>query len=493
MATATPDLDDIDLSAGMVPHPPTHPAGRVTAFDEETGLPIVKRHTRVERTPHSVSVERETVEKGPAKHAETGRDILHGSKDRATLVNLAKKHASALESGLKEAAQSVPGAHFDAVRSEKTPERMTEKIEKENQPVETIPDILAGRIKVDTPEAHHGAVNAIKQRFNVIRDQDEFDKGDEQTGYRVHKLQVKMSPELSAEVHVVPKEIAAVNDKQHDAYDKMREAALDAKNINDGAMEKFEERNDENGGKVEAEKSDETDSRIARDGQDGTGQSGNGAREGRASGLDHSAAEPQATGNDKRPAPDETVRRESNKLDSRPVSEGLKALKLGDHVTLPDGRSATVAYVPGKNSQIPTYRFTTPDGKTVNLRAKQVESGVKPADSNAPDNAKGDVLVDLDKTLAFTHGPQFSTHIGAPEPAMVKRIKQDIADGKKVKIFTARVANDPDGKVRDAIQRWAKKHIGADLEVTDKKDQSAGTILDDKAKHVDANTGKVRA
>lgn len=36
------ETEDLDLSAGMVPH---HPAGEITAFDHETGLPIVRRKT----------------------------------------------------------------------------------------------------------------------------------------------------------------------------------------------------------------------------------------------------------------------------------------------------------------------------------------------------------------------------------------------------------------------------------------------------------------
>lgn len=473
----------VDISAGLRPrsksHPPTHPAGRVTAFDEETGLPIVKRHTRVERTPHSVSVERETVEKAPAKHAETGRDILHGSKDRATLVNLAKKHASSLESGLKEVAKSVPGAHFDAVRSEKTPERLTEKIEKENQPVETIPDILAGRIKVDTPEAHRRAANAIQQHFDVVRDRDEFDKGDEQTGYRVHKLQVRMSPELSAEVHIVPKEIAAVNDQQHDAYDKMREAALEAKELNDGAMEKFEDRNGENGGKVEAEKSDAEKSSPEgsqtslapsdsdRGGAESSGTSSNGM---------------SSAGNGSR----SVASRDSgpSQRDSGTQPNGnAGTLKVGDHVTLPDGRSATVAYVPGKNSQIPTYRFTTSDGKTVNLRAKQVENGVKPADKG------GYVAVDFDGTLAKQMLDK--SKLGPPVPKMLERVKRMLKNGEDVRILTAKIdgANGPEMKKK--IEDWCRKYIGQVLPVTNRKDEHVKAIFDDRAVQVARNDGTI--
>src|SRR5579885_3196375 len=178
-----------------------------------------------------------------AQDDESGRDILHKSTDRDSLVEQAKDAAPELEAKLKRIIKGIAGVNFDAVRDQKTPERLTEKIEKEDQPVHTIPDILTARLIVDTPEARDAAVNAIKQNFDVIREEDEFEDGNEQTGYRVHKLQVQVTPELSAEIHIVPKEVAKVNEEQHDAYERRRDAALEAKEANDGAMEKFEQRN----------------------------------------------------------------------------------------------------------------------------------------------------------------------------------------------------------------------------------------------------------
>lgn len=64
------------------------------------------------------------------------------------------------------------------------------------------------------------------------------------------------------------------------------------------------------------------------------------------------------------------------------ASEKSGAFKVGDKVTLPDGTGATVAYVPSKNSQLPTYRFKTDDGKTRELRTSQM-GRVKPAEESA--------------------------------------------------------------------------------------------------------------
>ena len=200
-------------------------------FDESTAVPL--NHPK------------------PYKHPATGRDILHRSTDRGELVRHAKAHAQQFEDGLKAATRGISGAKFDAVRAEKDPNRIDEKIKDEGQPIHTIPDILAGRIGVDTRDAHDRTVAAVKSHFKVIRDEDEFEKGAPPTHYRVHKLQAQVTPQLSAEVHIVPREVLEANDKQHDVYEDARDADLDgkeataakkerqAKVINDAAMAKF--------------------------------------------------------------------------------------------------------------------------------------------------------------------------------------------------------------------------------------------------------------
>jgi len=110
----------------------------------------------------------------------------------------------------------------------------------------------------------------------------------------------------------------------------------------------------------------------------------------------------------------------------------------------------------------------------------------------------GYILVDLDGTLArFT---QCGTeHIGKPIPAMVKRVKQWLAEGKEVRIFTARMAGHllrdlKTGEIIDAltpIEQWCKKHIGQVLPVTNVKDYGMIALYDDRAIQVEMNTGRL--
>ena len=102
--------------------------------------------------------------------------------------------------------------------------------------------------------------------------------------------------------------------------------------------------------------------------------------------------------------------------------------------------------------------------------------------------------VDLDGTLAYYDHFVSPVHIGAPVPAMVARVKQWLAGGKLVKIFTARVGpgNDVEAEAaRAAIEDWCDEHIGQVLEVTCTKDWRMVELWDDRAVQVEQNTGVI--
>jgi hypothetical protein len=77
---------------------------------------------------------------------------------------------------------------------------------------------------------------------------------------------------------------------------------------------------------------------------------------------------------------------------------------------------------------------------------------------------------------------------------MVDRVKAWLADGREVRIFTARVGpqkpGDDIGPVYKAIWEWTELHIGQRLEATALKDYSMAELWDDRAVRVATNTGK---
>jgi hypothetical protein len=104
----------------------------------------------------------------------------------------------------------------------------------------------------------------------------------------------------------------------------------------------------------------------------------------------------------------------------------------------------------------------------------------------------GWIGVDLDGTLAHYEGWKGVTEIGAPIPAMVKRVRDWLDDGTEVRVFTARVSTgrgqDPI-TARAKIEEWCKTHIGVALPVTNIKDFNMVQLWDDRAVQVVPNTG----
>lgn len=118
----------------------------------------------------------------------------------------------------------------------------------------------------------------------------------------------------------------------------------------------------------------------------------------------------------------------------------------------------------------------------------------------------GWIGVDLDGTLAEYHGWDKSGGIGAPIEKMAARVRKWLAEGKEVRIMTARVAacnavsresnlTDDEHFANEQsllIEGWCMTHFGVRLPVTAKKDFSMYELWDDRAIQIIPNTG-VRA
>jgi hypothetical protein len=92
---------------------------------------------------------------------------------------------------------------------------------------------------------------------------------------------------------------------------------------------------------------------------------------------------------------------------------------------------------------------------------------------------------------------------------MLERVKKWVAEGKDVRIFTARVQRatfssdrdsqyDPDGRegttaVEESIRQWCEKHVGRALPITCCKDYGMIELWDDRCIQVIPNTGRTIA
>lgn len=97
--------------------------------------------------------------------------------------------------------------------------------------------------------------------------------------------------------------------------------------------------------------------------------------------------------------------------------------------------------------------------------------------------------VDLDGTLAHYDGWKGEDHIGEPVPLMLTRVKRWVANGWRIKIFTARVSR-PGNRSHQVITDWLKKHGLPELEITCVKDYGMLTLWDDRCVQVEKNTGR---
>lgn len=104
---------------------------------------------------------------------------------------------------------------------------------------------------------------------------------------------------------------------------------------------------------------------------------------------------------------------------------------------------------------------------------------------------------DFDGTLAEYNGWVSVDHTGEPITEMVEKVKQALAEGAEVFIFTARV-NPLDESFQagvDAvtsylvIAEWCRKYIGVLLPITSTKSRAFTEMWDDRAKGVVKNTG----
>lgn len=95
----------------------------------------------------------------------------------------------------------------------------------------------------------------------------------------------------------------------------------------------------------------------------------------------------------------------------------------------------------------------------------------------------GWIGVDLDGTLAHYERDSFSEdRVGKPITAMVDKVKTWLAEGREVRIFTAR-------KPSPAIRRWSKENLGRVLPITNVKDWEMIALYDDRAVGVKRNEG----
>lgn len=105
----------------------------------------------------------------------------------------------------------------------------------------------------------------------------------------------------------------------------------------------------------------------------------------------------------------------------------------------------------------------------------------------------GWIGVDFDGTM-FHYGDDFSAPIGPPIKAMIDRVKRWRAEGREVRVFTARCFDLDGNTVPDQValvEAACLEHIGEVLPITNRKDFAMLELYDDRAVQVEMNTGRL--
>ena len=103
---------------------------------------------------------------------------------------------------------------------------------------------------------------------------------------------------------------------------------------------------------------------------------------------------------------------------------------------------------------------------------------------------------DVDGTIADNSAHTFGMgKIGKPIKPMCDLMKKLHAEGRRVKIFTARLSDVGSDRlsqqaVKEHIWKWCDENLGFRPEITDRKDYKMECLYDDRAKQVVRNTGE---
>jgi hypothetical protein len=183
----------------------------------------------------------------------SGREIVQPTNDPAVNQALAKGAMPEFTQRLRLAIAHISGARLIKTRGTKNPRRLAQKIAQLGQPPETVSDYGAAMIAVSSPQARDAVVDAVRQHFHILREQNRFGLGDPQFHFRSDSLQLESANGASEELQIVPEDLLRINQAEHREYQKAREAELagrsaeqekvNARALNDSAMNRFNTRN----------------------------------------------------------------------------------------------------------------------------------------------------------------------------------------------------------------------------------------------------------
>lgn len=444
---------------------------------------------------------------------EEQRPVVQGSTNPEEIHQSAEEQKPVLKDMAQQAAAGVPGAKVEGVRV-KAPEAVDNK-EERGKPPETITDHLGARVSAPTPEAVAQVKQNVESQLPVQSADKITNNGINADQYAVQTGKPGEANQQS-ELQVVTTDQAKAMKDTDGLYDKQKEAMArgdqaEADRIGDQIKAHFEQAKlkqqfDKHGivntrTPEEQQKLSESDiksrpvqvaknlhylSTLSPEGADQAKQTLENASD--AVRAAYAALAENQHGNDSGSASGNvpSTQPEGSKglpETGRPPREGGSGSTSNEPSTPAASQGGSAApsevkpFTPAKGARVQLQ-----DGKLATVThydPKRQVAGIK------RDDGRVFPVVPV-KSLSPAPEEKASGHvdtepIGKPIPSRVEQIKQEIAKGTDVRIFSARVANDPEGKARAEIEQWSEKNLGKKLPVTNEKDDDLAHFLDDKA------------
>lgn len=225
-----------DMAAGHTPDAYKQPApaqAEITPVEtkESPVAAVADQAKQLVGNPDEATPDR-TVEQGLAKDKDTVQYQAEGStKDE--LFGKAEELKKPYTAYVKEMTDGIKGANpYDegvggdtGVRVKKQEGRIDEKIEEKGGNAGAISDYLGGAIEVKSPAVMAQVIDRIKASGKKILEVEDMLSSDDKyknDGYRAIHMQVELEPGFSAELQILPKSVAAIKEKLHPAYVKLR-------------------------------------------------------------------------------------------------------------------------------------------------------------------------------------------------------------------------------------------------------------------------------
>lgn len=166
------------------------------------------------------------------------------------LFKLADKHKAEYTSWIKDLTDQVEGAAPysegkggpSGVRVKTREGRIDEKIAEKGGDAGAVSDYLGGAIEVKTPKALAEVLSKIKESGRKVVEVDDMltsDDKEKNDGYRALHMQIELEPGFSAELQILPKDVARIKETLHPEYVKLRDVGDNGTQVAEEARQKM--------------------------------------------------------------------------------------------------------------------------------------------------------------------------------------------------------------------------------------------------------------